>query len=259
MATLRLVSLVRSELSIILLPTLTIRPPSRPGSTRVLICTFLPIDVRKHVGELLHLLGRQRMRRGDVGADLAALAGEQRAKALQHVGGGEQAPVPGDQPEEVGGEPGDAGLGEDRGQRLGLVVGGDHRAAHQAAQVVAVVEHALKRRQIALDLRELPLILGKLEECGGIAPRHARHHRIIGCHVKLSPGNKQRIARRRRVGRVKQKSLQAMPPAPSFSSPAHSMGNGAQQPMRLCMECRRKMGVAYTLPAPGLTFATRFV
>src|SRR5262249_52703024 len=36
-ATLRLLSLVRSELSIILLPTLTIRPPSRLGSTRVRI------------------------------------------------------------------------------------------------------------------------------------------------------------------------------------------------------------------------------
>src|SRR5262249_47259397 len=46
-ATLRLLSLVLSELSIIRLPTLTIRPPSRLGSTRVLICTFLPIDAFK--------------------------------------------------------------------------------------------------------------------------------------------------------------------------------------------------------------------
>ena len=41
----------------------------------------------------------------------------------------------------------------------------------------------LKRSEIALDLVELPLVLGKLEERGGIAPRHARHHRIVGCHV----------------------------------------------------------------------------
>ena len=41
-AILRLLSLVRSELSIMRLPTLTMRPPSRLGSTRVLIWTSLP-------------------------------------------------------------------------------------------------------------------------------------------------------------------------------------------------------------------------
>ena len=61
------------------------------------------------------------------------------------------------------------------------------------------------RRGLRRVSGELPLVLGKLEECGGIAPRHARHHRIVGCHVMLSPGTKQRIARRLRIGRVTQK------------------------------------------------------
>ena len=60
MTTFRLLSLVRSELSIIRLPTLTTRPPSRPGSTRVSMRTFLPIDVRKVSDRtfLLHLGGK---------------------------------------------------------------------------------------------------------------------------------------------------------------------------------------------------------
>ena len=51
------------------------------------------------------------------------LARDQRTEGLHHVAHRKQAPVLGDQLDEVGGEPGDARLLEDGTKRLGLILG----------------------------------------------------------------------------------------------------------------------------------------
>jgi hypothetical protein len=107
-----------------------------------------------------------------------------RAEVADHVGGGEQAPVLRDQLEEVGGERGELGLGEDGAQRLGLVLRGDHGTAHQPAQVLAALQHGAEGGEVGLDPRQLPLLLGQLEQGCRVAARHARHHRFFSRHVE---------------------------------------------------------------------------
>ncbi len=104
---------------------------------------------------------------------LPAMAGESQAKGLDHVGGGEQAAVLGDELEEIGGQPLDLHLFEDGGDGVALLLGGEHRALHQAGEIVHGVERLREAVQIALDLIERVLLERKLEQRVGVPARNA--------------------------------------------------------------------------------------
>ena len=254
MAILRLLSLVRSELSIMRLPILTIRPPSRPGSTRGRHRDILADRRLQRVLEVLQLRVVERDGRGHLGLDLAALARDQRAEALDHVRQREQAPVAGDQLDEIGREPADAGFLQHRGKRLALLVGRDHRAANHAAQIAAVIEQRLELLHGLLDGLHLILLGRELEQRGRIAPRHARHHRIISRHVERSrevwiqafSGGTVKCGGCPRLAQAQQKLVgrrQLHHPAPSSSCARLSMGRTPLQQACARTRCRIWKGV----------------
>ena len=101
------------------------------------------------------------------------MAREQRAEGLDHVGSGEQPAVPGDQLQEIGGQPLDLHLLEDGGDGAHLLIGGKDRAPHQAAKVLDGVERLIETVQILLDIFERVLLERELEQGIGIAARDA--------------------------------------------------------------------------------------
>ena len=87
---------------------------------------------------------------------------------------------------------------EHRVERLGLHVGGEHRAAHQALAgrrfrraTPRIWRGPRWTASMALDLER------QLEQCGRIASRHSGNHRIFPCHdcarcsARLDPGAKR--------------------------------------------------------------------
>ena len=101
------------------------------------------------------------------------MAGEQRAEGLDHVGSGEQPPVPGDQLQEIRGQPLDLHLFEDGGDGAHLLLGGKDRAPHQAAKVLDGVERLIEAVQILLDALKRVFLERELEQGIGIAARNA--------------------------------------------------------------------------------------
>ena len=101
------------------------------------------------------------------------MAREQCAKSLDHVGGSVQAAVPGDELEEVRGQAFDFHFVEDGSDGALLLLGGEHRAPHQAAQILDDVKRRGEAVQILLDRLERLLFQRKLEQGGGIAARDA--------------------------------------------------------------------------------------
>ena len=85
--------MVRSEQSIMRLPTLTIRPPSRLGSTRVASVTSLPTEAFSVVFSSATCASFSATALVTSAVDFAALLGGERAEALDHVGDREQAAV----------------------------------------------------------------------------------------------------------------------------------------------------------------------
>src|SRR5262249_12478974 len=81
----------------------------------------------------------------------------------------------------------------------GLRLGASDGAAHQAREIGATLEQALKGPNVALNLLELLLLFGKLKKGGSIASRHARHHGIIRGHSALSSKNFRRTPPPRRL------------------------------------------------------------
>ena len=65
--------------------------------------------------------------------------------------------------------PRDAGLVGDRADRLGLFLGGEHRAADQADQIVARIEHRLEAGEVGLDLADRICLGGEFEQRTRIA------------------------------------------------------------------------------------------
>ena len=102
----------------------------------------------------------------------------------------------------------------------------------------------------------LPLILGKLEQRGSIAPRHARHHGIVGRHVELSSRKRRENARPRRASRAKRKSLRATLPPPILR-PAHTMRRRRSNHARVYGMPHAKAAGCPSWPRRGLSFATR--
>ena len=79
------------------------------------------------------------------------MTGDELVEGLDHVVRREQPAVRGHDFEELRGEPADAGLGEHRGQRARLLVGGKDRAADQPGEIGALVEQSLETIEIGLD------------------------------------------------------------------------------------------------------------
>ena len=104
---------------------------------------------------------------------LALVAGDQRPVGPDHVAHREQPPVRRHQLEEVGREPADADLVEHGGEGRDLLLGGEHRAAHQAREVGTVGDQRLEPLEIGLDGVDGILPERKLEQRGRIAARHA--------------------------------------------------------------------------------------
>ena len=109
-ASLSELSLVLSDVSIWREPILTTRPPSSDGSTVTAIATSLPVTPFSAALSSVSCAGGQRMRRGDLGGDLAARFGGDAAERLDHGGNREQAAVLRDDAQEIADEAGDAGL-----------------------------------------------------------------------------------------------------------------------------------------------------
>ena len=237
-ATLRLLSLVRSELSIMRLPTLTIRPPSRLGSTRVLICTFLPIEAFSVSYSTCICAGvrawavatsavtspRSRASRARKVLRMSATANRRRLRAISL----KKLPVRPEMPALL--EQGRQRRGWSSAEITGL------RTSRRKSSLV--VQHGLEGFDVGLDRLDLPLILGQLEQRGGVAPRHARHHGIVGRHVKSLAPRRKLAWKRSRLRRPRNTNQRRQPPVPRPVQPAHTMRRAAQQPARVCMECR---------------------
>ena len=78
-------------------------------------------------------------------------------------------------PDEICGDSGNAGLFEDRVERLELVVGGEDGAADQPSQVRALADQAVERFQRSGDGVCLAVVLGESEQGGRVAPGYARN------------------------------------------------------------------------------------
>src|SRR5262249_61938603 len=106
-------------------------------------------------------------------AGLAAVARQQHAKGLDYVRRGKQAAIAGDELQKIRGQAFDLNFFEDRRHGALLLIGGEHRAAHQAAKVLGDIERLTETVQVDLDLRKRVLLERELEQSGSIAARHA--------------------------------------------------------------------------------------
>ena len=96
----------------------------------------------------------------------------------------EQPAVAGDEPHEIADQRVDAaGLGEDRVERGGLVVGGDHRGAQETREIRAFGGETGDGDEPLLDLGEVAVALCQLEERIGVGPRNVNEHRVLCCQA----------------------------------------------------------------------------
>ena len=163
MASWRRCSLDFSELSTMRLPTLTIMPPIRAGSTLTSRETLPPTARRMRFNECCLLLVVQRLGGGDLGADLAAAARQLGQKGFDHVGQSEQPAVRGDEGDEALAEFAETGAGGDGRHGLALGVPGNHRRAQQLLQIGAAADHGAQARQVGCDLVHLFLLVGEFK------------------------------------------------------------------------------------------------
>ena len=171
-ASLIALSLVRSEVSTMRLPSLTTRPPMIAGSTFDVDLHVLPGDRRERVLDRGEVLLARRLGERHFGGHLALVTGDQRAERLDHVAHREQPAVRRHHLQEFGREPADADLVEDGGERVELLLGGEHRAADEAIEVGAVGHQRVEALEVALD--GIDGILGErqLEQSGRVTARH---------------------------------------------------------------------------------------
>ena len=179
MASLSELSLVLSDVSIMREPTLTISPPSSDGSTR---------DVERHVLaerrlqrrlQLGDVLVRQRLGAGDFGRDLAAMLGGKPRNALIMPGTANSRRLPRGDLEEIADEAADAGLVGDGADGARLVLGGEHRAAHEALQVGALVDEGGEAIDVLFDGGQRSGLVGEFEQRVGIALGDTRYLRVL--------------------------------------------------------------------------------
>ena len=182
MATLREFNLVRSDVSIMRLPTLTTSPPSSEGSTRSSSMTSLPSAAFSACFSAVTWLSVSFDAAVTEALDLAPMAGEHGAEGADHVGGGEQAAVLGGEQQEIARQPLDLQLLEDGGERAALLIGGEDGALDQPRQVLEGVERLAEAVEVGRDLLERLLLEGKLEQGGRIAAGYAGTGVDLSCH-----------------------------------------------------------------------------
>ena len=181
-ASLIALSLARSEVSTMRLPSLTISPPMTEGSTFTSTCTsFLVTALSASLIAVscasLGCLGHR-----DRGRHLALVAGHQLAEGAHDLAHREQPPVRRHHQQEALGEPADAGLVEHRRKRPGLLLGGENGAAHQPLQVGALGNQRVETIEIGTHGVERMLLERQLEQRGRIAARHAGYDGFLACH-----------------------------------------------------------------------------
>src|SRR5262249_50789535 len=147
-------SLLRSEASTMRLPSLTISPPMIAGSTFISICTSCLVTALRASLRAARW-GSESFSATVTWAVTSPLCPAPRARPRGAVGGEQGAPgdrgaLGGEEREKLRPHPADPGLVEHALERLGLVVGGEHRASHQAAQILAVGEQRLEALEIRL-------------------------------------------------------------------------------------------------------------
>ena len=186
-------SLVRSDVSTMRLPSFTISPPMIDGSTFTSICTSFLVTALS-----ASLIAARCASVGFSATVIVAVVsplwlGDQRPEAADHVGRGEQPAVRRDDLEEARREPLDAGLVEHGRQRPGLLLGGEDRAAHQPLQIGTLGDQRVETVEIGFDRVDGMLFERQLEQCGGIASCHAGYDRFVACHVQFSSGQFRRL------------------------------------------------------------------
>ena len=177
-------SLVRSELSTMRLPSLTISPPMIAGSTLTLRSTALsPVTDLSAALSASRCASEQLFGDRDLGGDLAL----QRATSLRKprimsrtANSRRLAAI---ELQEIGGEAADAGLVEHGGERLALLLGAEHRAAHQAVQIGALGDQRVELFQIGPHRVDRLALERELEQRRRVAPSHAGYDRFFACHV----------------------------------------------------------------------------
>ena len=110
------------------------------------------------------------------------------AKRPDHVAHREQAAVRGHELEEFRRKAADAGPLEHRGERLQLLVGGKHRAAHQPRQIGAFGDQRIEPFEIGLDGVDRVRLAREIEQRGRVAARHAGNDGFFACHFACSFG-----------------------------------------------------------------------
>ena len=76
----------------------------------------------------------------------------------------------------------DARLGEDRRQRLELLVGTERRAADQPVEIGAAGNQCVELIEIFLDGVDGLVVEGKLEQRAGVSASHTGDDRTFACH-----------------------------------------------------------------------------
>ena len=173
-----------SEESTMRLPSFTTSPPSSDGSTLDASVTVLPTDALRVFFELLDLSIRQRMRRRDLGQDLAASLRGQGAVGPHHVRHSKKPPVTGGELEEVQRKRADAGFPEYGNECAGLVVGSNDGAADKALEIRALVIELLEFCEIALDLGDRVLLLRKIKQGRRVPRCHTSQNWFVCRHVE---------------------------------------------------------------------------
>ena len=145
-------------------PTLTIMPPSKPGSTRTSIATRRPTVRRSCSPSAASCASLKRLGRDDFGGDLAAPRGELGEIGLDHRRHRKEAPVAGDDREKIAHQPRQPGALGHGGDRLCLRRARQDRAADQAHEVGARGQHGPQLAQIGGDLVERAALVGDIEQ-----------------------------------------------------------------------------------------------
>ena len=153
MASLSELSLVRSEVSIMRLPTLTMRPPISAGSTFGSSVTSLPSDAFSAAFSAATCASESGSALVTSAADLAALLGGEPLERGDHrrerrTGGG----WPATTLTKLATRPADAGPVEDGGDARGSVVSGEDRAAHEPPQVGAFGDQGGEAVEVGFDV-----------------------------------------------------------------------------------------------------------
>ena len=185
-ASLRVESLVRSDVSIWREPILTMRPPSSEGSTLTIDRHVLAGYVLQRRLQFGFLGARQFMRGGDLGAGLAAMPGDHLAERANDPRYGEKAPVAGNDAKEIADEALDAGLVAQSRDGPELVLRRKGGAFDEALQIGAFADHGLEIGKIGSDPVDGVRFDGELEEGGGIASRNTGNEMRCVCHWRAS-------------------------------------------------------------------------